>query len=68
MQRAGDKVRINVQLVDARNDTHLWAKSYDRDFNDIFAVQSDIAQEIADTLQAKLSPGPGDCFGHNADA
>ena len=55
VQRAGDKVRINVQLVDARNDTHLWAKSYDRDFNDIFAVQSDIAQEIADTLQAKLS-------------
>jgi TolB-like protein/Flp pilus assembly protein TadD len=56
VQKAGDKVRVNVQLLDARNDTHLWAKSYDRNFNDIFAVQSDIAQEIGDALQAKLSP------------
>jgi len=56
VQRAGDKVRINVQLLDARSDTHLWAKSYDRNFNDIFAVESDIAQEIADTLRAKNSP------------
>jgi len=56
VQKAGDKVRINVQLLDARSDTHLWAKSYDRDFNDIFAVESDIAQEIAAALQAKLSP------------
>jgi TolB-like protein/class 3 adenylate cyclase len=56
VQRAGDKVRVNVQLLDARSDTHLWAKSYDRNFDDIFAVESDIAQEIADALQAKLSP------------
>jgi TolB-like protein/class 3 adenylate cyclase len=55
VQRAGDKVRVNVQLLDARNDTHLWAKSYDRDLTDIFAVESDVAQEIADTLRAKLS-------------
>ncbi len=41
MQKAGDKVRINVQLVDAYTDSHLWAKSYDRDFKDIFAVESD---------------------------
>ncbi|PYI64039.1 MAG: hypothetical protein DMF07_08045, partial [Verrucomicrobia bacterium] len=55
VQRAGDKVRVNVQLIDARSDMHLWAKSYDRNFNDIFAVESDVAQEIADTLRAKLS-------------
>src|SRR5438094_6170571 len=57
VQRAGDKVRVNVQLVDARIDTHLWAKSYDRDLKDVFAVESEVAQEIADTLRAKLSPG-----------
>ena len=56
VQRAGDKVRVNVQLLDARVDTHLWAKSYDRDLKDVFAVESEVAQEIADTLQAKLSP------------
>jgi TolB-like protein len=56
VQRAGDKVRVNVQLLDARADTHLWAKSYDRDLKDIFAVESNVAQEIAEALQAKLSP------------
>jgi TolB-like protein/Tfp pilus assembly protein PilF len=56
VQKAGDKVRINVQLLDARSNTHLWAKSYDRNFNDIFAVESDVAQEIAEALRAKLSP------------
>jgi TolB-like protein/Flp pilus assembly protein TadD len=56
VQKAGSKVRVNVQLLDARSDTHLWAKSYDRTFNDILAVESDVAQEIADALQAKLSP------------
>ena len=56
VQRAADKVRINVQLIDARADTHLWAKSYDRDAKDVFAVESEVSQEIADALQAKLSP------------
>src|SRR5437867_5556751 len=56
VQRTGDRVRVNVQLLDARIDTHLWAKSYDRDLKDIFAVESEVAQEIADTLRAKLSP------------
>jgi TolB-like protein/class 3 adenylate cyclase len=55
VQKAGDKVRVNVQLLDARSDTHLWAKSYDRNFNDIFTVESDVAQEVAETLRAKLS-------------
>jgi TolB-like protein/Flp pilus assembly protein TadD len=56
VQKAGDKVRVNVQLIDARADSHLWAKSYDRDIKDLFAVESEVAQEIADSLQAKLSP------------
>jgi TolB-like protein/Tfp pilus assembly protein PilF len=56
VQKAGDKVRVNVQLLDARIDAHLWAKSYDRELKDIFAVESEVAQEIADALQAKLSP------------
>src|SRR6059058_5002810 len=56
VQKAADKVRVNVQLIDARADSHLWAKSYDRDMKDVFAVESDVAQEIADSLQAKLSP------------
>jgi TolB-like protein/Flp pilus assembly protein TadD len=56
VQKAGDRVRVNVQLIEARSDTHLWAKSYDRDLKDIFAVESEVAQEIAETLRAKLSP------------
>jgi len=56
VQKAFDKVRVNVQLIDARADSHLWAKTYDRDMKDVFAIQSEVAQEIADSLQAKLSP------------
>src|SRR5436189_4194656 len=56
VQKAGDKVRVNVQLIDARSDTHLWEKSYDRDFKDVLGVESEVAQEIAETLQANLSP------------
>lgn len=56
VQRAADKVRVNVQLIDARADSHLWAKSYDREIKDVFAVESEVSQEIADALQAKLSP------------
>jgi TolB-like protein len=56
VQKAGNKVRINVQFIDARADSHLWAKTYDREMKDIFAIQSEVAQEIADSLQAKLSP------------
>jgi TolB-like protein len=57
VQRAGDKVRVNVQLIDAQTDTHLWAKSYDRDFKDVLAVESEVAEEIAEALKANLSPG-----------
>src|SRR5437667_123245 len=56
VQKAGDKVRVNVQLIDARADTHLWAKSYDRDLKDVLGVESEVSQEIADALQANLSP------------
>src|SRR5947208_1236751 len=62
VQKAGDRVRVNVQLIDARIDTHLWAKSYDRDLKDVFAVESEVAQEIADALQAKLSPSQSDAL------
>ena len=56
VQRSGNRVRVNAQLIDARNDAHLWAETYDRDLADIFAIQSEIAKAIADQLQAKLSP------------
>ena len=55
VQKAGDQVRVNVQLVNGLNDAHLWAETFDRKLNDIFAVESEIAKTIADTLQAKLS-------------
>jgi TolB-like protein/Tfp pilus assembly protein PilF len=55
VQRAGDKVRVNVQLIDAHTDTHLWARSYDRDFKDVLTVESEVAAQIADALKANLS-------------
>jgi serine/threonine protein kinase len=55
VRRAGSQVRVSVQLIDARTDTHVWAEHYDRDIADIFAIQSEIAQQIAEQLQAKLS-------------
>ena len=57
VQRAGNKIRVNVQLIDARSDTHIWAKSYDRDLKDVLAVESEVAGEIVDSLKANLSPG-----------
>jgi TolB-like protein/serine/threonine protein kinase/Tfp pilus assembly protein PilF len=56
VQRAGNRVRVNAQLIDARTDAHLWAQTYDRDLADVFAIQSEIAKAIADQLRAKLSP------------
>jgi serine/threonine protein kinase len=55
VRRAGNQVRVSVQLIDARTDTHLWAEHYDRDVADIFAIQSEIAERIADQLRATLS-------------
>ena len=56
VRRSDGKVRVSAQLIDARNDTHLWADSYDRDLADVFATESDIAEAIVEQLQAKLSP------------
>jgi serine/threonine-protein kinase len=56
VQRSGNRVRVNAQLIDAHNDVHLWAQTYDRDLADVFAIQSEIAKAIADQLQATLSP------------
>jgi TolB-like protein/Tfp pilus assembly protein PilF len=55
VQKANDQVRVNVQLINATTNTHLWAEIYDRKLTDIFAVESDIAKAIADALQAKLT-------------
>ena len=55
VRRAGNRVRVNVQLIDATTDKHIWANDYDRDLTDVFAIQTDLAHEIANALQAKLS-------------
>ena len=62
VQRASNRVRVNAQLIDARNDAHLWAQTYDRDLADVFAIQSEIAKSIADQLQVKLSPAEKDAI------
>ena len=56
VRRIGNRVRVNVQLIDANSDEHIWAEDYDRDLTDVFAIQTDLAQKIASSLQAKLSP------------
>jgi len=56
VQRVANRVRVSAQLIDAKTDTHLWAESYDRPLDDVFAIQSDIAKSIAGQLQTKLSP------------
>ena len=56
VRRIGNRVRVNVQLINASNDEHMWAEDYDRDLTDVFAIQTDLAQKIARELQAKLSP------------
>jgi TolB-like protein len=56
VQRVGNKVRVTGQLIRGANDEHVWAKSYDRDLTDVFAIQSALAQEIASALSATISP------------
>ena len=56
VRRAGNQVRITAQLINANTDEHLWAEAYDKEFKDIFSIQSDVAQKIAGALQANLSP------------
>jgi serine/threonine-protein kinase len=56
VQKVGERTHINVQLIDARDDSHLWAQSYDRDLKDVFAVERDVSEHIAQALEAKLRP------------
>ena len=56
VQRIANRVRVHAQLIDARTDAHLWAETYDRDLADVFAIQSEIANKIAEQLRGKLSP------------
>ena len=55
VRRSGDRIHLNAQLIDTRTDTHVWVEQYDRDLNDLFAIQSEIAQKVAQHLHAKLS-------------
>ena len=56
VQKSGDRVHINVQFIQAENDAHLWAQSYDRQLTDMFSVEAEVAKSIADSLSATLSP------------
>ena len=56
VRRAGNRVRVSVQLINANDDEHIWAEDYDRELTDVFAIQTDLAQKITSALQAKLSP------------
>ncbi len=56
VRRIGNRVRVNVQLINAENDEHMWAEDYDRELTDVFAIQTDLAQKIANELRAQLSP------------
>jgi serine/threonine protein kinase/tetratricopeptide (TPR) repeat protein len=56
VRRTGTHLRLNAQLIDTRTDTHVWAEQYDRDLNELFAVQSEVAQKVAQRLDAKITP------------
>src|SRR5438876_4890324 len=56
VRRAGTHLHMNAQLIDTRTDTHVWVEQYDRDLSDVFAIQSEIAQKIAEELHAKIRP------------
>jgi len=54
-RRTGDRIHLNAQLIDTRTDTHVWAEQYDRDLNDLFAIQSEIAERVAERLNAQIT-------------
>ena len=62
VQKPSDQVRVNVQLIHAASDTHLWAETYDRKLTDVFAVESEIAKSVTERLQAKLTGWPNMCW------
>ena len=65
VRRAGERVRITGQLIDARTDEHLWAETYDRNLEDVFAIQSDVALQIASALRAELTPADDERLRHS---
>ena len=56
VRRAGNRVRVNAQLINARTDAHIWAETFDRELTDLFAIQTELAEQIVKALQANLSP------------
>lgn len=66
VRRAGDRVRINGQLIEAESGTHIWAERYDRDLTDIFEVQDEVTLAIVDALKIVLKPGEADRISHNS--
>jgi TolB-like protein len=66
VRRAGNRVRITAQLIEARGDQHLWSETFDRQLDDIFAIQSEIATAIAGALQLRLSTGERSRLEHAA--
>ncbi len=67
VQKSGDAVRVNVQLIRAANDSHLWADTFDRKLTDIFSVESEVAKAIADQLRAKLTGQEEQVIGRQTD-
>jgi TolB-like protein len=65
VQKAGDRIRVIVQLIDAGSDNHVWSETYDRELMDVFGVQSEIAQSIDTILKAKLSPSETHSLGES---
>lgn len=60
VRKEGNRLGITVQLIDANKDRHVWAESFDRDFQDVFAIQSEIAQKVADSLRLRLEESQRD--------
>ena len=67
VRKAGNRLRITVQLIDVQSQAHLWAQSYDRGFDDVFAVQSDIAKQVADALKVRVLPDEQSFSGATVD-
>ncbi len=65
VQRAGNRVRVRAQLIDARDDTHLWADRYDRPLDDVFAIQTEISKAVAEQLQASNVPNEASAFANH---
>ncbi|MDA4126546.1 MAG: tetratricopeptide repeat protein [Thaumarchaeota archaeon] len=68
VRKAGEKIRVTVQMIDAARDRHLWAESYDRELQDVFAIQSDIAKQVAEALKVRILPNEGAKLGKTPTA